>query len=325
MLPSAIDNSLYPMELREFKAFRTLIHEHTGIWLRDGKQVMLASRLSRRLRHYGMAGFAEYYQYVQKVPDDSDEIRELINCVTTNKTSFFRERHHFDYLAGKVVPEARAAVLRGGPRTIRVWSAACSTGEEPYTVAITLLEALQAQHNAMPGPRRASSAQRGDDSPQHAQGRKALPGFGMAPGLWKIEVIASDIDTNVLNTAKRAIYNEDSLASLDPPLHKKYFLRGKDDMLGRIKVKAEVARLVEFKRINLKDSHWPLEGSFDAIFFRNALIYFNHDTQDMFLRKMVRCLKPGGYLFLGNAEHIPWLHDILEPLNRTMYRLRDME
>jgi chemotaxis protein methyltransferase CheR len=294
---------------REFMAFRAMIHEHTGIWLRDGKQVMLASRLSRRLRHYGMSNFAQYYDYVEKVADDSEEIRELINCVTTNKTSFYREPHHFEFLANSVVPEVRSAVLHGGPRNIRVWSAACSTGEEPYTIAITLLEAFETPRSANP--------------PQFTPGRTGLPGFRLLPGSWKIEVVASDIDTNVLKAAKRSIYRADSLDSVARPLRKKYFLRGQGDMLGQVRVKPDVARLVQFKRINLKDARRPLEGLFDAIFFRNALIYFNRDTQDAFLRKMVRYLKPRGYLFIGNAEHIPWLHDILEPLHKTMYRLRE--
>jgi chemotaxis protein methyltransferase CheR len=119
------------MELREFKLFRTLVHERTGIWLRDGKQIMLASRLSRRLRLHGLANFADYYAYVQKVKDSSEEIRELINCVTTNKTSFFRERHHFEFLANTVVPQIQSASRPGVPRSIRIWSGACSTGEEP--------------------------------------------------------------------------------------------------------------------------------------------------------------------------------------------------
>lgn len=309
----ATENSIYPMGLREFKAFRALIHERTGIWLRDGKQVMLASRLSRRLRHHGMSDFAEYYQYVQKIPDSSEEIYELINCVTTNKTSFFRERHHFDFLRNKVVPEAREALLRGAPRTIRIWSAASSTGEEAYTIAITLLEALQKSPQSLG---RFSLA-------QHTASHAQLPGSIVSPDSWKIEVVASDIDTKVLETARRAIYPADALSTVAPPLQKKYFLRGKDEMSGKVKVKPEIARLVQFKRLNLKDAHWPIEGTFDVIFFRNALIYFNQDTQDVFLRKMIRFLKPRGYLFLGNAEHIPWLHDILEPLNGTMYRLRE--
>jgi chemotaxis protein methyltransferase CheR len=302
------------MGMREFKLFRSLVHERTGIWLRDNKQVMLASRLSRRLRHHGLASFADYYSYVQSVQDNGEEIGELINCVTTNKTSFFRERHHFDFLAKTVVPAIQSASQCGGARSIRVWSAASSTGEEAYSIAITLLEALQPHGSATsPVPTRNLTT------------RTGLAGFNFSPGSWKIEVVASDIDTGVLATAQRAIYSLDSLASVAQPLKKKYFLRGKDDMLGKVKVKPDVARLVQFKRINLKDAEWPLEDLFDVIFFRNALIYFNHDTQDQFLRKMVRHLKPRGYLFLGNAEHIPWLQGILEPLNKTMYRLRDVE
>jgi chemotaxis protein methyltransferase CheR len=299
---------------REFKLFRALVHERTGIWLRDGKQIMLASRLSRRLRHHGLANFADYYSYIQNLRDNREEIGELINCVTTNKTSFFRERHHFDFLANTVVPAIQLAVQHGGPRSIRVWSAASSTGEEAYSVAITLLEALQTQGSA----RRPASQHTGFSSADHSAS-------ALVPGGWRIEIVASDIDTKVLATAQRAVYNSDSLAEIPTALQKKYFLRGKDDMLGQVKVKPEVARLVRFQRLNLMDAQWPLKEPFDVIFFRNALIYFNQDTQDVFLRKMVLHLKPQGYLFLGNAEHIPWLHGILEPLNQTMYRLRDVD
>jgi chemotaxis protein methyltransferase CheR len=315
MLPAPrFENSLFPMELREFKMFRTLIHRHTGIWLRDGKQIMLASRLSRRLRHHGIANFAEYYEYVQRVPENSEEIRELINCVTTNKTSFFRERHHFQFLANTVVPQIQSAARQGASRSIRIWSAACSTGEEPYSIAITLLEAVQTSQRA-----------KAPSIAQDGAGRPGLPPLTALPGSWKIEIVASDIDTKVLGTAARGTYPMDSLASVDSPLRKKYFLRGKDDMQGQVKVKPDVARLVQFQRINLQDARWPLEGLFDVIFFRNALIYFNQDTQDIFLRKMACYLKPGGYLFLGNSEHIPWLQDIFAPLNQTMYQLRDVK
>lgn len=310
MMATAINNSVFPMGMQEFKLFRSLVHERTGIWLRDGKQIMLASRLSRRLRHHGLANFADYYSFVQKVQDNGEEIGELINCVTTNKTSFFRERHHFDFLAKTVVPE----IQRSGSRRIRVWSAASSTGEEAYSAAITLLEALQPNQSA-----------KCPATPNNGTKRAGLSGSLPSPGSWKIEIVASDIDTKVLATAQRAMYNADSLESVASPLKKKYFLRGKDDMLGQVKVKPDVTRLVQFKRINLMDARWPLDDLFDVIFFRNALIYFNQDTQDTFLRKMVRHLKPRGYLFLGNAEHIPWLHGILEPLNQTMYRLRDTE
>ncbi len=308
------DNSLCSMGMREFKMFRSFIHARTGIWLRDGKQVMLASRLSRRLRHHGMTNFVDYYKYLQGVQENSEEIRQLINCVTTNKTSFFREPHHFEFLAQNIVPRIQTETQPGASRKIRIWSAASSTGEEPYSIAITLLEAS----------RQAMRAKALAHAPLGSK-RDGLPGSVSSLDSWKIEIVASDIDTAVLEIAKRAIYREDSLASVAQPLWKKYFLRGKDDMRGQVKVKPDVSRLVEFKRINLKDSQWPIDGLFDAIFFRNALIYFNRETQDVFLRKMACYLKPGGHLFLGNSEHIPWLQDIFAPLRQTMYRLKDVE
>jgi chemotaxis protein methyltransferase CheR len=283
-----LDNSLFQMDAHEFKLFRELVHTETGIWLRDGKQVMLASRLARRLRHYGLVSFSEYYKHIENCRDGGAELGELINCVTTNKTSFFREPHHFEFLADTVVPAIQAAA-RGGPKSVSIWSGACSTGEEPYSIAMTLLESLR------------------------------------KPGVtgWEIRIAASDIDTNVLAIAARGVYPEESLIGVPQEFRKKYFLRGKDDMLGSVKVRKEAAGLVEFQRINLMDRAWPLRGSFDAIFFRNALIYFNQDTQDVFLRKMAGYLKPRGYLFLGHSEHVPWLHGVLEPLNKTTYRLRE--
>jgi chemotaxis protein methyltransferase CheR len=281
--------SLHVLNEREFQLFRTLIHGRTGIWLRDGKQIMLASRLGRRLRHYGLSSFAEYYQLVQAAGNEA-EIGELINCVTTNKTSFFREPHHFDFLSHTVVPEILHSSGRQA-KTISLWSAACSTGEEPYSIAITLEEALRVQH--------------------------------ARSGEWQIHVTASDIDTKVLDTAQRGIYDATVLESVPLDLQKRYFLRGKDNMKGSIKVKEMLTGNVEFLRINLMDAVWPIKGPFDAIFFRNALIYFQQETQDTFLRRMARLLRPRGYLFLGHSEHIPWLHEVLEPLNKTMYRLRD--
>jgi len=142
---AVLDSSLRVIGANEFRLFRDLIHRHTGIWLRDGKQVMLASRLSRRLRTHQLTSFADYYRYLETVPDSGSELGELINCVTTNKTSFFREPHHFRFLSETLVPETMArargtAGVAAGNPALRIWSAACSTGEEPYSIAITLLE-----------------------------------------------------------------------------------------------------------------------------------------------------------------------------------------
>ncbi|HEX3661420.1 MAG TPA: protein-glutamate O-methyltransferase CheR [Acidobacteriaceae bacterium] len=290
MADALMDRSLLSMGPAEFRLFRDLVHRHTGIWLRDGKEVMLASRLSKRLRHHRIPSFADYYDFVRNSEDGGEELGELINCVTTNKTAFFREGHHFDFLAQTVVPEILAHSRRAtDPRVLRIWSAACSTGEEPWSIAITLLEA-QTRTPALRG--------------------------------WNLQVLASDIDTHVLETARRSVYPEDELDDVSPAIRRSYFLRGRDEMTGTVKVKNHLAALVEFQRINLIERGWPLRTVFDAVFFRNALIYFRQETQDQVLRGIVRHLKPGGYLFLGHSEHIPWLHDILEPLQKTIYRVR---
>ena len=298
-----LDASPLSMDLREFKVFRELIHRETGIWLRDGKQIMLAARLSKRMRHHGLSNFAEYATYVQKVQDGGKELAEIINCVTTNKTSFFREMHHFDFLAQTLVPALLAGALLGRARNVRIWSAACSTGEEAYSIAISLLDALKAGH---------------------APGSMApIPGQpSSAPGGWQIEVVASDIDTVVLARAAQGIYDQDALEEVPSAMRTRYFLRGKGDMSGQVRVKKEVAQLVKFQRLNLMDEKWTIDGLFDVIFFRNALIYFNRETQELFLRKMLRYLKPRGYLILGHSEHVPWLNDSVEALSNTVHQLR---
>jgi chemotaxis protein methyltransferase CheR len=297
----AVSASPVSMDTREFKAFRDLIHRKTGIWLRDGKQAMLAARLSKRLRHHGMSDFATYADYVDRVQDGGKEISEIINCVTTNKTSFFREIHHFNFLTQTLVPERVAGAQLGRARNLRVWSAACSTGEEPYSIAICLLDALKAAHPS------------------------AVPGLGSPPpppGGWQVEVVASDIDTVVLEKAALAIYYEESLHDVPQAMQAKYFLRGKGNMGGKVKVKKEVTQLVKFQRLNLMDTAWTIEGPFDVIFFRNALIYFNRETQELFLRKMLTYLKPRGFLILGHSEHVPWLSDAAEAMNNTTHQLR---
>jgi chemotaxis protein methyltransferase CheR len=296
----AIGAFLVTMEEREFKIFRDMIHRQTGIYLRDGKQAMLAARLSKRLRHHGMSDFATYAAYVEKVQDGGKELAEITNCITTNKTSFFREIHHFDFLSRTLVPERVAGALLGRARKLRVWSAACSTGEEPYSIAISLLDALRTAYPT------------------------TVPASALAttPGGWQVEVVASDIDTAVLATAAQGVYDQDALQDVPQAMQSRYFLRGKGDKSGQVRVKKEVAQLVKFQRLNLMDATWTIERPFDVIFFRNALIYFNRDTQETFLRKMLTFLKPHGFLILGHSEHVPWLSDSVEALNNTIHQLR---
>ncbi|GGH10961.1 CheR family methyltransferase [Silvibacterium dinghuense] len=294
------------MDQRDFKRFRELIHHQTGIWLRDGKNVMLASRLTRRLRHHGLSSFSEYYDYLER-SGDALEIGELINCVTTNKTSFFREMHHFEFLHDVLVPERTKAARNGQSKSIRIWSAACSTGEEPYSIAMSLCEALS-----------------GGDSVGRLTGdTSATTEYAAAIASWKLEIVASDIDTTVLDKASRGVYRDDLLDGVPAALLKRYFLRGKGEMAGYVKIRPDIRKLLHFERINLMDKPWPLSGRFHVIFFRNALIYFNQQTQDVFLRRMLQLLEPRGYLILGHSEHVPWLHDQIHPLNHTIFQLRE--
>jgi chemotaxis protein methyltransferase CheR len=276
-----------PTEMRgsEFRLLRGLVHQHTGIWLQDGKRAMLSARLAKPVRRLGVASYRAYYGLLCGSAEDSQDFIEFINAVTTNKTSFFREAHHFRYLRQMILPEIEAAAAQGGRKQVRVWSAACSTGEEVYSIAITLLETI-------------------------------------SDPAWWLEVVGSDIDTRVLATARDAIYPVECLGGMEQALIHRYFLAGKGSRAGQVRLKPELTKIVELQRLNLMDERWDLAGSFDVIFFRNALIYFQQDVQDLFLRKMARMLRPGGYLFLGSSEQIPWLHEIFEPLNHTMYRLR---
>ena len=227
---------------------------------------------------------------------DGKDLRENSNCLTSRRASFFHEMHHFDFLGETVVSDLKAGASLGRTPHVRIWSAACSTGEEPYSIAIQLLEALR------DAP---------DSAPENYQ-----------PQGWLIEVVASDIDTEVLATGAERIYSEQSLAEVPPAVLKRYFLRGKGDMAGRVRVKQGLADLVHFQQVNLKDSNWTVEGRFDVIFFRNALVYFDPETQELILRKMLRYLEPHGYLILGQSEHVTWLRDAALPIGNAIHQLR---
>ena len=287
------DSPLLQLTDRDFQLFRGVIQRETGIWLRDGKNIMLASRLTRRMQQHGLSDFNDYYKRIERCTSSDPELIQFINCVTTNKTSFFRENHHFDYLASHIMPLAKRT---GKP--LAIWCAAASTGEEPYSIAMTVLESLA----GLTGLRSE---------------------YDPASSPTSSEILASDVDTKVLDTARRGVYSLEALGAVPETMRRKYFLRGTGEQAGQCKVKSAVQSLVKFERLNLMESLWPVKAGLDVIFFRNALIYFQPEIQDRFLRRMGRMLKPGGYLFLGHSEHIPWLHDVFEPLNQTIYRLRE--
>jgi chemotaxis protein methyltransferase CheR len=271
---------------REFDWFRELIHREAGIHLQDAKVSLVASRLTRRLRHLGLDSFGAYIRYLGMSDRDGREQRELINCITTNKTDFFREPHHFEFLRDQLFRAVRDRAARGGPRRLRIWSAGCSTGEEPYSLAMTI-----AEH------------------------------FGARVG-WDVSIVASDIDTAVLATAQHGIYPEGRLEPLPAPLRRRYFQRGTGRRAGFWRVRPELKRLVAFHQLNLNQSPWPVRGPFDAIFCRNVIIYFDKPTQQRLFERLAREMDPDGRLFIGHSESLIGVSDRFALVGRTIHGLR---
>jgi len=269
----------------EFDLLRQFIHGHTGIALGPHKREMLKARLQRRLRALGMTAFMDYYQLLSERDAGGEELVRCVNAVTTNVTEFFREPHHFQFLAENWLPQRRSQAAQTGDRHIRIWSAGCSTGEEPYTIALMLREGL--------GP--------------------ALAG-------WDVRILASDIDTDALSRAAAGVYPLERVASLPQPLLARGFLRGTGANVGQVRVRPELQDLVAFRRINLIDESWPVHTRFDAIFCRNVLIYFNRPTQQAILRRLVSFLKDDGLLFLGHSESLNGLFAGMKHWQNTIYQ-----
>ncbi len=272
----------------EFRKFRELIYSLTGIAMSEEKHSLVQSRLQRRLRYHGLTSFGDYYAMVGGAGADGDEIGEFINCVTTNTTSFFREPHHFDFVAKKVIPELADRVRRGEAKPkLRIWHAGCSSGEEPYTLSITL--------------------------------NKALSGRGE----WDVRQLCSDIDTDVLARAESGIYPEDRVKGIPTDVLRGSFLRGKGEQDSLYRVKAHLREPLTFRQINLLDDHWPLQAGtkFDMIWCRNVVIYFDKPTQKKLFARYQERLKPGGYLFIGHSESLLGVSDAFESLGQTIYRL----
>lgn len=266
------------LDEREFRLFRDIIRSETGIHMKEAKRSLVASRLAKRLRALGLKTFREYYDYVQG-PRRREELPELVNCITTNKTSFFREDEHFRILR-KWLP-AMAAKRRS--RSLRIWCAASSTGEEPYSIAMTALDAL-----------------------------------GGVPGC---RILASDIDTEVLSTAQAGVYPLASLASVPPEYKQRYFLRGVGEWDGYAQVKPSLQALIEFRQFNLIRSPWTMAGRFDAIFLRNVVIYFDQETQRGLFTRLSAHLEPDGLLFVGSSESLYWLPELYSAVSHAVYKI----
>ena len=259
---------------RDFRRACRMIYARAGIHLADHKRDMVYSRLSRRIRARGMASFAEYLDLVEA--DPASEEQAFINALTTNLTSFFREAHHFDALR-----EQLRAVPRGEP--VDLWCCAASTGEEPWSLAITACEAF------------------GSDTPP-------------------VRILATDIDTNALNTAAAGTYGVDRIADLSPERRRRFFMRGTGPNEGLVRVKPHLRQLVEFRQLNLLAPDYGLRQRFLAVFCRNVMIYFDKPTQYEVLRKVVPLLAPGGRFYAGHSESFAHALDLVQPCGRTIYR-----
>jgi len=273
----------YTLSDREFDFICKLVYGSTGIVLDERKREMVYRRLMRRTRELGLESFSAYCKLLKT--DEASELPNFTNAITTNLTSFFRESHHFDYLLDVVLPDMLEKRRReSDAKRLRIWSSACSTGEEPYSTAITLLEALGSGINS-----------------------------------WDARILATDLDSDVVATGKAGIYTEERIKDLNSSLKRRWFHRGTGDNQGYVKVDRELSNLVTFKSLNLLHD-WPIQGPFDVIFCRNVLIYFDKATQVKLIPRYFDLLRPGGVLFLGHSENMPKEISKFEFLGKTIFR-----
>jgi chemotaxis protein methyltransferase CheR len=266
-----------------FQQFSQLVYQQCGINLHEGKRELLQARLNKRLRATGLQSYQEYYQYITS-PDSKAEIVQFLDCISTNLTYFFREPKHFEFLEQVAVPELLVAKRKARNMRIRLWSAGCSTGEEPYSLAMCLLSHFD-------------DAERRD-----------------------FRILATDISTRVLEIARRGAYTKDRVDKVPAALRQKYLQR-RDGVGGEayFEVAPLLRQVVSFRRLNLKE-RYPFSGPFDYIFCRNVMIYFDKPTQQDLVQKMATYLSPGGYLFVGHSESLTGLQHPLQYVRPSVYR-----
>jgi chemotaxis protein methyltransferase CheR len=277
--------AIAPLTEREYRLFRALVHREAGIELGPAKRELLIGRLSRRIRELGLASFGEYYDYAtgRGAPE---EVVHLLDHVATNETHFFREPGHFEFVERTCCPRWMAEAEAGArPRTIRVWSAACSSGEEPYSIAMLLLSRLPA-----------------------------------AVG-WTVEVLATDLSTRVLQRGRDAVWPVEKRREIPMGYVRRFMLRGVGAQAGRMKAGPDLRAAVRFGRLNLMDESYAVGAPFDLIFCRNVLIYFDARTKAQVVGRLAEHLAPDGHLFLGHAESVYGMQTRLETVGHTVYRL----
>ncbi len=262
---------------RDFEQIRKLIYEHAGINLSPAKKDMVYSRLGRRLRATGLKTFKDYIALL--TADNNDEWESFVNSLTTNLTSFFREAHHFPVLAEHV---------RGlKNRPINIWCNAASTGEEPYTIAMTMMDVFAS----------------------------------LTP---PVRIIATDIDTSALQKASNGVYSLEQAEKLPQDILERFFLKGRGEKHGQVRVRQELRDLIEFKQLNLQDANWPIKGPFDAIFCRNVMIYFDRPTQHKILHRFVPIMQRDALLFAGHSESLQGI-DVFKSRGKTVYSLAEQQ
>lgn len=267
----------FPYTSDDFHYIKDLIYRIAGISLATFKKDLVYSRLARRLRVRRLDSFSAYIQLLER--GDTQEIEEFVNALTTNMTSFFREAHHFPILSTHLGTITTS-------RPINIWTCASSTGEEPYSIAITVVE----HFNTFNAP---------------------------------VRILATDIDTNVLEKARQGVYYLDSLQKISPDRIKRFFLKGSGKNDGFARVRPELQQLITFRRLNLLDEKWGIREKFDAIFCRNVMIYFDHQTQHSVLNKLAPLLKPNGLFFAGHSESFHNVTNLFKNSGQTVYTLRN--
>ncbi|MGC3979920.1 MAG: protein-glutamate O-methyltransferase CheR [Steroidobacteraceae bacterium] len=285
MLPSQLDKPAAAAAIdiqlgdQEFNFIRTVVEKNTGIILNTTKRQLVQGRLARRIRELGLGSFADYCEIVRN--GGPEELVGLINAITTNVTSFFRESHHFESLQSVMLPEAIGRNERS--RRLRIWSAGCSSGEEPYSIAMAASEAM--------------TNMRG----------------------WDFKILATDIDSEILNTAAKGEYPVERLQGVSDERRQRWFVAGIGSRVGQVRVKPELQTLITFRTLNLMGD-WPMHGPFDVIFCRNVMIYFDQPTRERLLLRYAQLLADGGYLCLGHSESIHLQHSLFKLVGRTIYR-----
>ena len=277
--------ALDPITDREYSLLRQLVHREAGINLGPAKRELLVGRLSRRLRELGLTSFGDYYEYVTGSGGGA-ELTQLLDHIATNETHFFREPAHFDFIERQLCPVWAAAADAGArSRTVRLWSAACSTGEEPYSLAMLLLSRLPAEAG------------------------------------WNVEILGTDISTRVLQRAEAALWPGEKAREIPTAYLKRFMLRGVGTQEGRMKAGPELRAAVQFRRLNLNDERYAVGAPFDMIFCRNVLIYFDLETKAGVVRRLSEHLAPGGHLVLGHSESVHGMTTRLHSVGPTMYTL----